>query len=243
MGSGRRGNPVHPVRARRGPTRDAAHGGARPLRSHCAVRVHACARHQSRRDREPVDAARSTVVFGSAGRGHRLLLRPAHGLPVRGESRRREAGRLQVRRHRRGRGMGRGLGRRDRARRSGMERRVPHPLLATALPGPGGTDLGHQLHAPSRAPGGTVGVGTHHPRRRRHRVALRGAARVAGSRSAPAAGGPAVFAGQPAARARRRSQPLLSTERRAGIDRRGPQVRGDFRHHPRRHHQPGLRAG
>ena len=64
------------------------------------------ARHQRERDRRPAHAARPAVVFGSPGRGRRLVLRPAHGLPVRGQPRRGEAGRLPVRRHRRGRGGG-----------------------------------------------------------------------------------------------------------------------------------------
>ena len=55
----------------------------------------------------------------------------------------------------------------------GWSRRIPHPVLPAALPGQGGTDLGHQLSAAPRAPGGTFGVGAHHPRGRRHRVAPR----------------------------------------------------------------------
>ena len=243
LGRGRRGHAVHPVRARRGPARDPANRGSRPVRRRCSVRVPAGARHQPGRDREPADAARSGVVFGSAGRGHRLLLRPAHGFPVRGQPGGREAGRLPLRRHGRGHWMGCGLGRRCRARRRRVERRVPNPLLAAALPRPGRADLGHQLRAAPRAPGGTLGVGPHDPRRRRHRLAFRGTARAAKPRSTSTAGGLSLFAGPPAARPRRRGQPLLSPQRRSGIGGRRPQVRGDLRHHPGRDRQPGLRAG
>ena len=243
LASGLRGHPVHAVRARRGRTGDRAHRGARPLRRRGPVRVHAGARHQRERDRRPAHAARPAVVLGSPGRGRRLVLRPAHGLPVRGQPRRGEAGRLPVRRHRRGRWVGRGLGRRDRARRRGMERRIPHPLLPAALPGPRGADLGHQLPAPPRAPGRALGVGAHDPRRRGHRVAPRRAPRAAGSGSAAAAGGSALLADQPAARSRRRGRPLPSSHGRPGVGRRRPQVRGDLRHHPGRDRQPRLRAG
>ena len=79
-------------------------------------------------------AARRRIAVGLDARDRRLVSRSPIRLRVRGQPGRRQAGRVLVQRRQQRSGLGRGVGRRRVARRARLARRVPHSVLAAALP-------------------------------------------------------------------------------------------------------------
>ena len=95
-----------------------------------------CARFDTEpgEDRRHPHAARLRVALRLDPRDHRLVPRPAHRVRVRGEPGRREAGPLLVQRRQPATRAGTRSGTsRSRSDDAGLERRVPHSVLAAAL--------------------------------------------------------------------------------------------------------------
>ena len=86
----------------------------RRLRRRHAVREGAGVRHRAGQDRHLPHAPRRRVAVRLDSRPGRLVPRPAHGVRVRRQPGRREAGSLLVQRHQQRRQLGRGLGRHGR---------------------------------------------------------------------------------------------------------------------------------